>query len=257
MDVYEERLNADIYDDGEYKISVPRNQRTNVLLVHKPLGKTTPTTRTLPGPGHTYGFVDLHDDEGAGDVVGSWQHHRRAPEPVPGKDFVKLNKYASMSGATTAKNFATFRRCNDIRLGDGAPSVMDGPYFPDSNTVYGRPSPDSAPMSDLISNAYQRRYIAEQRVAAAHKARQRTGRPKYAVSQHTKASLGHTKVPAPEPKPMFKLKQFQDVPSRISTQNYAAGYAMTTGSIPKYGRRSEGVMERTIPKPTAAAQESF
>lgn len=239
MDVYDERLNADIYDDGEYKIPMPRQHRTNVLLVHKPLGKTTPTTRTLPGPGHTYGFVDLHDDEGAGDVVGSWQHHRRAPDPIPGKDFVRLNKYASMSGAVTAKNFATFRRSNDIRLGEGAMPPMDGPYYPDSNTVYGRPSPDSAPMSDLISNAYQRRYIAEQRVSAAQKARRTRGRPQYAASQHTKASLGHTKVPAPAPKPMFKLRQFQDVPSRIDNNNYENAYAMTTGSIPRYGRRSQ------------------
>lgn len=241
---YDDPLNRDIYDDGEYKIEVPSHKRTNVLLVNRPLGKVVPATRTLPGPGHTYGFVDLHDDEGAGDVLGSWQAHRRGTEEPPGKDFVRLNKYASMSGAVTAKNVATFRRVNDIRQGERAvPTSADGVYFPDSNTVFGRPSPDSAPIQDLITNAYQRRYIAEQRVARAQRAKSQTISNKtYARSQHTKASLGHTKVPAPEPKPMFKLKQFQDVPSRVTTQNYDYNHSMThgatTSSMPQYGRRA-------------------
>lgn len=180
-------------------------------------------------------------------MLGSWQAHRRGSEPPPGKDFVRLNKYASMSGAVTAKNVATFRRVNDIRLGEGAvPSSADGCYFPDSNTVFGRPSPDSAPFQDLLTNAYQRRYIAEQRVARAQRAKTQAGsmRPTYARSQHTKASLGHTKVPAPEPKPMYKLAQFKDVPSRVSHQNYDYNYSRTAGSMsgreqqPQYGRRS-------------------
>lgn len=241
MGDYPNEFERDIYDDGEYMVNVAPHKRTNVLLVNKPLGKVTPTTRQLPGPGHTYGFIDLHDEETAGDVLGSWQAHRRAPQGVPGKDFVRLNKYASMSGAVTAKNVATFRRCNDIRLGESGMGPVDGPYFPDSNTVFGKPSLDSAPISDLLTNAYQRRYVAEQRVNRTMRAGARASKkPTYALSQHTKASLGHTKVPAPAPKAMFKLRQFQDVPSRVSHHNYA--YSQTDRGrgqpSPQYGRRS-------------------
>jgi hypothetical protein len=210
-----EAFQRDLYDDGSYAYECPRSQQTNHLLVRKPLGQVKPSCYSLPGNNHTYGFVDPQDAEGAGDIVGSWQTHIPAPQGVPGKDFVRLNKYGAMSGCVTAKNVATFRRYNDCRVGEVLPP-RDNIYYPDADTVYGRPSPASVPIADLINNSYQRKAITMKRARRADLEMRKPRKTNFTQTSHTRASLGHTKVAAPAPKPMFKMKKFQNVPSRVA-----------------------------------------
>lgn len=216
----------DVYDDGDYKREVPAVRKTNHLLVYPQLGKVKPSTYDLPGPEFTYGWTDATDEDGAAQVVGAWKSHSAAPDGLQGRDFVRLNKYAAMNGCTTAKNVSTYRRVNDIRVGQGAISGQRNKekkmYFPNADTIFGRPSPPCPPISDCLNNSYQRKWVEEQRTlrtAAVEQKRQL----KYARATHTRASLGHTKVRAPEVDKLanFRLKQFQNVPSRVRTEGYS------------------------------------
>ena len=49
-------------------------------------------------------------------VVGSWQEHAPAPESIPGRDFMKLNKASVSHGAVNSKEMTTFRQTHDARL---------------------------------------------------------------------------------------------------------------------------------------------
>jgi len=207
----------DIYNDGDYRRDVPRHQKTNALLVRNPLGQVRPTTYQLPQDHFVYGQVDNGDEEGAAQVINSWKQHKANPEGLPGRDFVKLNKYAAVNGCTTSKNIAVFRQQNDIRLKQGPIKSQTGNALtrPNSSSIFGRPSPASAPIDDLLNNSYQRGWIQEQRALKMASTRQRGGM-RYAQSQHTRASLGHTKIRAPHPRPRFKLRQFENVRSRVA-----------------------------------------
>eukprot|EP00462_Mataza_sp_D1_P004465 CAMPEP_0175101830 /NCGR_PEP_ID=MMETSP0086_2-20121207/8056_1 /TAXON_ID=136419 /ORGANISM="Unknown Unknown, Strain D1" /LENGTH=258 /DNA_ID=CAMNT_0016376487 /DNA_START=50 /DNA_END=826 /DNA_ORIENTATION=+ len=224
MDRYASR---DIYDDGDYKREVAQHKKTNHLLVYPQLGKVKPSTYNLPGPDFTYGWTDDANEEGAGQVVGSWKSHHAAPDALQGRDFVRLNKYAAVNGCTTAKNVSAYRRANDIRVGQGAISGSRGKskeklYFPNADTIFGRPSAAKSSFSEVLNNSYQRRWIEEQRASRTAAVIQKR-QLKYARASHTRASLGHTKVIAPETDKLanFRLKQFQDIPSRVRAEGYS------------------------------------
>jgi hypothetical protein len=44
-------------------------------------------------------------------VVGTWKEHAAAPEEAPGRDFVRLNRKAAVTGVTDPKSTAEFRKC--------------------------------------------------------------------------------------------------------------------------------------------------
>lgn len=240
MDTLDRYAGRDIYDDGDYKKDVAQSRKTNHLLVYPQLSRVKPTTYNLPPSDFTYGWADANNEEGAGAVVGSWKQHKAAPDALEGRDFVRLNKFAAMNGCTSAKNVATYRRANDIRVGQGPISRGTSrgeakPFFPNGDTIFGRPSPACAPISDVLNNSYQRKWIAEQReLRNVHTKMKR--QMKYAQAQHTRASLGHTKVQAPEDtRTPFKLKQFEGVPSRVRLDGYSNRiFANTTGGTRQY-----------------------
>lgn len=242
MDALDRYAGRDIYDDGDYKRKVCQIKKTNHLLVYPQLGRVKPTTYNLPGSDFVYGYKEQTEEEGTAQVVGSWKSHKAAPEALEGRDFVRLNKYAAMNGCTSAKNVAAYRRANDIRVGQGSISGNGSynnnnpvPYFPNSDTIFGRPSPACVPIADVLNNSYQRKWIGEQRnIRSADKQQRR--HMKYAQAQHTRASLGHTKVQAPQNNQApFKLRQFANVASRVRTEGYRNQlFSNTTGGTRSY-----------------------
>jgi hypothetical protein len=214
---------SDVYDDGEYRLAhtLPHN-RTNVLLVKNPLGKVKPTTRTLPSADFTYGYVEPFDAEGAKDVLSTWCQHQRNPAPAPKTNFVELNKQSAMQGCVNAKNVASFRKTYDVPMSEGTRAPYQNVYYPDQQTVYGMKSAPSAPLAALLTHSYGRASVHENRHTYTRRATQKRARQNKKLTQYTtQASLGHTKVAAPPPKPMFKLQQFRDVPSRVTLGQYA------------------------------------
>jgi hypothetical protein len=249
-----------IYDDGPYMIPHTRPQnRTNVLLVKNQLGKVKPTTRTLPPPDHRYGYVEHYDSEGAKEVLQHWQQHTPNPAPTPSTDFKALNKYGAMNGCVTAKHVSAFRRTNHIPMSEGYSNQPRDTYFPDENQVYGIKSSPSAVLHSLLSNSFARQAIIENRITYGKRAAAKQARRTQKLSTYqTKASLGHTKVPAPQPKPRFILRQFQDVPSRVTLGQYAGATrrVRTTGSIRNGGAPVQSTQQLDSLEQEVAAQSA-
>lgn len=247
----------DIYDDGDYRRNVPRYRKTNHMLVRRPLGRVKPTVYELPEDRFTYGQANSYEREGAAEVVGSWATGTDASVGVPknaARDFVRMNKRAAMNGCVTAKNVATFRRTNDIRIGQGyaqSPVASEDPgiYYPNASTVFGKPSPAPQSIGALLNNTYQRRWVQEQRDYKRAGGAEATRKPlNFAYSQHTRASLGHTKVRAAPPAPLFKMAQFQNVRSK-----YREDISMNTGGSQSAALR--GMAKMHAPVPLSASQQ--
>jgi len=233
---------ADVYDDGDYRKSGLGTKRTNTLLVRKPTGKVKPTTYNLPSDGFTYGKRDQFDEEGVREVVGSWQSHVLAPESRPGRDFVRLNKTAVVCGATNSHEISDFRAVNDIRLRSGPNASLNrGGKFSDildNNITFGKPSKPSTPINDVICNSYQRQWIQEQRALQEKRERQAANakaNKQKGSSMHTRASLGHMKVVAPPPKPVFKMAKFANVGARIAIPRSAPLLSQGSSQEQQYG----------------------
>jgi len=214
---------GDLYDDGDYRKSGLGQKRTNTLLIRRPTGKVKPTTYNLPPEGFTYGKRDQFDEEGVREVVGSWQSHVLAPESRPGRDFVRLNKSAVVCGAINSQEISQFRSTNDIRLRSGPNASLNrGGKLTDvldPNITFGKPSKATTPINDVICNSYQRQWIADQRALQEKRERQEANQKankQKGSSMHTRASLGHMKVVAPLPKPVFKMAKFANVGARIA-----------------------------------------
>lgn len=207
-----------VYDDGDYKMPM-HYTRTNPLLVRPVVGQVKPTTYKLPGEDYVYGKVDGGDAEGAREVVNSWRQHTPSTAKRPNRNFVRLNKGAAQNGMVTAKHITTYRQTNDIRLRAGPPPKKRDAVVPNNYTTYGRPSSYTTGVGHLIANVYQRQAIEKARGRAAKDEKAANIKKKKSVirtnAMHTRASLGHHKVLLDDSKELFKMKQFQDVPSRV------------------------------------------
>lgn len=164
------------------------------------------------------------------EVVNSWQKHSPAPQAVPGRDFVTLNRSAVVKGAVSSKDIAAFRSTHDARLKSGATITKGAAPQLDQFFTYGRPSKPSTPIHDVLTNSFQRNAILEaRRRAAAEEARRLRNEGskagKFGNSQHTRASLGHMKIKAPEAREPFKLEKFKAVGPRIGYQGLSTGAA--------------------------------
>jgi len=234
-------FDEDIYEDGNYRKIVPATGKTNTLLVRPQLGKVKATTYDLPGDEFVYGRSEKVLEAGAAGSVNNWQEHRPNAAAIPNRDFVRLNKYAAVNGVTTSKETADFRAVNDIRQPPANLSAPTNAYFPPPDTTFGKASPASDHFMKLLQNDHQRKWIVSQRNKKAAQLAE-AAKPKSTKLQHTKASIGHTKVPAPEPKKQFKLKQFNAVPSR----------ALALAGLKTI--KSEPVEEKTAEEPVAVEQ---
>jgi len=117
-------------------------------------------------------------------------------------------------GCTSSKELSDFRKTHDVRLLKGKVRTQSpAPETPSGGFGLIRTgAPES--MTDVMSNTYQRKYVEDQtkHLAQYH---EDTKQKKASHPRHTKASLAQVRVPEPEPKEPFKLKQFQDVPPKV------------------------------------------
>ena len=222
-------LRSDPYDEVDYRQRHAK-VRANPLLVKIQTGKVKATTYSLPPEGFVYGRRDQYQEEGVKEVVNSWQNHTPPAEAVPGRDFVKLNRTAVVRGAVSSKDIAQFRTTHDARLKTGATITKGQAKQLDPTFTYGRPSKPSTPIHDVLNNTFQRNAIIAARRQAEFEAAQREQQEnskagKFGQSQHTRASLGHMKIRAPDAREPFKLAKFKDVGPRIGAQGLSTGNA--------------------------------
>mmetsp|Transcript_103858 Transcript_103858/g.290821 ORF Transcript_103858/g.290821 Transcript_103858/m.290821 type:complete len:155 (-) Transcript_103858:347-811(-) len=75
-----------------------RRRSRNALLVKDDIGRAKPTVYDLPSQDFTYGWADMPDAEGAGEIMHSWARHIPTARPGEVQDFRKLNKLSAQQG---------------------------------------------------------------------------------------------------------------------------------------------------------------
>ena len=91
---------------------------TNSLLQRDQLGKSLPRGYTCyPGQQFLYGTRNFRKDGGMPGAICNWQVGKpsKGPKVVMEKDFISLNKGASMTGAATNYEYSSFRAQHDWR----------------------------------------------------------------------------------------------------------------------------------------------
>lgn len=210
---------VDIYDDGDYKKDVPKSKQTNCLLMRRPLGRGKPTTYALPGPSFVYGKVERPDSD---NNCLAW-----STDPSPS---------ASATSSDTVGVSRSVLMAKKVQV----------PYKPD--TVFGKPSPPTTSLTSVVTNQYQREWLQQQkevREAAQVKSAPSKGlQGGLKPAAPTAASKGHTrsKEVVAEPVP-FKMKQFQNIPSRVRLQN-----------LSHLGKTGSAAPESVESAPAAAAE---
>merc|ERR1712193_483286 len=139
---------------------VRRTEQHNPILQRIELGKSRRSTYALLDEGFVFGRPNIHDGEGAVEVLSTWVEHHANPDSVPGRDFMALNKKATISKMTTPADVTAFRKAHDIRLKRGdTMSFASGrvilPSDMDPAHCYGRANRPSTPIADVIQNAYE------------------------------------------------------------------------------------------------------
>ncbi|KAI9144708.1 hypothetical protein BKA69DRAFT_1053973 [Paraphysoderma sedebokerense] len=216
-------------------ISTAKNRRRsksfngkNPLLVKHPVGKGKPTCYNLPPEGHAYGKkVERVEDETAAQVLMHWNVTQKSKHQIPAMDYASMNVEAAKKGITSPKDQYEFRKANPIRKkvidhSDGKPTKPPRKLPSDTNPnfTYGKPTRPSTPVARLLSQSSKQKKLDEE-----------TKRPKgtekaaneYRDNATKKVTPKKKKVPITEqdPKTLFKMKRFQDVPSKIVSRHPA------------------------------------
>jgi len=218
---------GDVYKESHHRHGT--KNKKNALLIKPVVGKAKKTVYDLPPVTHTYGRKEAGDAAGVREAVGSWKPHVPNPGDEPPRDFVKINRLAATAKVTNPKGTAQFRRSIDIRVQTSPARVASGDPF--AGVTFGAASErEGTPMASVLSNAYQRQWIAKNHQAESKdrdfKSTSKT-RLLNKTRSPTKASMGHHRLRLAEPKPRFVMKRFQGVPGRAPIPKKAGSPSAT------------------------------
>jgi hypothetical protein len=200
---------------------VRKTEASNPLLQRVVLGKSKRSTYSLPSAEFVYGNANQQDSEGCAEVLSTWVEHHANPDSVPGRDFMALNKRATISKMTTATDVTAFRKAHDIRLKRGdtmnySSSCRALPSDINPSHVYGKPNRPSTPIADVVQAAYECDWVDQQMHRRAAKEQQDKQALEKMRNPDTAASRGHAiarqiKPPTKQP---FIMKKFKNVGAR-------------------------------------------
>jgi len=200
---------------------VRKTEQHNPLLQRVELGKSRRSTYEIPQEGFVFGRPNIHDGEGAAEVLSTWVEHHANPDSVPGRDFMALNKRATISKMVSAKDVTAFRKAHDIRLKRGDTMAYSNsrnvlPSDVDPAHTYGRANRPSTPIADVIQSAYENDWVDEQMKRREEKERQDMAALEKMRNPDTAASRGHAiaRQPKAEEKEPFTMKKFKNVKPR-------------------------------------------
>eukprot|EP00933_Yihiella_yeosuensis_P070545 TRINITY_DN78664_c0_g1_i1.p1 TRINITY_DN78664_c0_g1~~TRINITY_DN78664_c0_g1_i1.p1 ORF type:complete len:233 (+),score=36.86 TRINITY_DN78664_c0_g1_i1:80-778(+) len=205
-----------------------RGKTKNVVLARSEVGKSRPTTYTLPAEHHAYGRSDPADAENARQVTMVWVQHTPSRDRVSEiQDIRKINKLASRKGLTNAKQLAEFRKDQDIRLQPGGPIGKPNIIPSDINPgfSYGRKGGASTPIQQVVGGHYaeesvrnmqaQYREYAEQLEKEAPGGKHRIKLTKQAANRISSARQRRRTTAEEQPATTFKLGKFKKVSPRL------------------------------------------
>ena len=220
---------AETTEDGD--IIVGRVRPKNNPLIHRSeVGKPSFHNDLPPLPeDYTFGAPLKRDPEGAGQVMLTWQSHAPPKSKMSydfGRNFLALNRNAVGASCTDAKAVADFRKSHDVRIKPKVtgkrPTIAPPSVISDPNHAFGARSGESESVADLIQNRWECERVEEQkeRMSAIERAKdkeaQRRASPARRAPRITPAAAAARATPTPHPRDTFTLKQFRNVPSRVS-----------------------------------------
>ncbi|KAJ3238895.1 hypothetical protein HDU81_006906 [Chytriomyces hyalinus] len=172
---------------------------SNPLLVKDAVGKTRPTVFDLPGNDHVYGKkVDRNPEECASQVLQHWNVKATSKHAIPALDYITMNRNTAKHGINSPRAIRDYRKQHPVRIKVGDHNLFGGdvarardgngggepltssearklkllgtlPHDSDPNFVYGMPTRPSTPVSYLMTDKFQREWIAaESRRNADH-----------------------------------------------------------------------------------------
>lgn len=206
----------------------------NPLLVNDVVGKTTASSYDLLGKNHTYGVAITRDKEHGADVIFKWD----TAKPVHDEDAdmyvdrVKMNIDAVKKGRTTAKEFVdhgrTTKRYSSYKKKARMRNSTRGvPLKVDQKKTFGQmKAQDSPAIKGLIQSEFNRHVTEEESAYVRSSGSQKTKKQARALREQLKTTkltraqrLRDSRIRGqlnPEPVKKFKMKQFSNVPSRLS-----------------------------------------
>jgi len=200
---------------------VRKTESYNPVLQRVELGKCRRSCYNLPSEEFVYGRPNIHDGEGSAEVLSTWVEHHANPDSVPGRDFMALNKRATISKMVSAKDVTAFRKAHDIRLKRGDTMAYSNsrnilPSDVDPAHTYGRANRPSTPIADVVQAAYENDWVDEQMHRREEKERQDKAAMEKMRNPDTAASRGHAiaRQPKEAEKPKFTMKKFANVQPR-------------------------------------------
>lgn len=242
---------GNVGDGDDVRVGTRRpSMVTNPLLAKPELGKAKKMTFNNPSEDHVFGYTAPPDPEGAREVTMLWKEHAPSqghdlrPDGKPHLDFTAMNKLASMSGLTSAKQLPAFREAHQVAVKKDKASKA-GPGLPsdkDPRHTYGMASghrtaevvrtngPEEPRMKHLVQGAYQGEWV--QKVLA--KGEDHLSRP-YIPPVPTRAAVGHAigaqqkYLRKEEATEEWKMTKFKVVEPRV-TQYMGAKGGNHTGS---------------------------
>ena len=189
-----------------------------------PVGTKRPSFISLPPDGHIYGLKCKQDKEGAGMITRSWKIHRSSSVSIPPQDFVRINKLAIKMNAANYKSFKDFRKNVDIKQKIKRGNIDRNIYLPPEGFTYGKANRPITPIKDVINNNYGNR--AE--ILIRNEYKNFLKNKSFSCSNMRRVFLANKKRLEEKKneiikkdnefikKPLYKLKMFMDVGSKVT-----------------------------------------
>ncbi|KAI9350338.1 hypothetical protein BDR26DRAFT_915233 [Obelidium mucronatum] len=258
---------------------------SNPLLVKDSVGKTRPTVFDLPGDDHIYGKkVDRNPEECAAQVLQHWNVKATSKHAVPALDYITMNRNTAKQGILSPRAIRDYRKEHPVRMKIGDHNLFgsDGvgaagangealtsaearkmkllgtlPHDNDPNFVYGMPTRPSTPVAYLMTDKYQREWIAQEvkrNAMSTQHEKKRLKKKTLATPSQRRSDIMENKpkkllLVDKDPKTLFKMTKFLSQGPKISSWRNEFGEGITT----RTGSTKSG--EKKSRREVAAQQE--
>ena len=204
------------------RILKPRGN--NPLLVKNDVGRSKPSTFTLPSDEFIYGRPDRKDPEDAKAITTSWQNHSKSNPKEAGKDYLRMNKKSISNGISSVKALNDYQKHHEIRKENKSStkhasiSRVGRSSF---EIVHGKTNRPSTPIGGVLHNAYGSIAEEESKHLYEIEGMRRAEQGKRKVIKQTRASMKQVELVKQkaareaDPTIQYKLKRFRNVEARV------------------------------------------
>ena len=135
--------------DPNHNFFVRIQNSKNFVIVKDDIGKPKPVTRKLPKEDFTFGKKTVRDIETAGDLIFTWNEHRKSLKTPCEKDYRHMNILSLASKKTRASEVREFRKNHSDIV-----SKLKKNRYTTPDIRFGVAVRPSTPMRAVLNNFY-------------------------------------------------------------------------------------------------------